>query len=183
MAILFRRSGPLVRSPYPLVDPDELFLTLPGPPKLLRTGDDTSSAQDAHGYSTAGDLRVAAIACRLRNSQPIDDYDADLLIRLIVAHTEKRAIELFSAENHREPRGEGHRESLPGEPALEAAEFRVWAISDVAPLYVVAARYGNYIFRYAGRIAADGPFPTLEHFFEAMRVTDRHVRNVLQSAT
>lgn len=121
--------------PYPLIDPNLLLATLPGPPSRALPGVEPTSDHEALGYVRAGDLFLAAVVTRLRSTPSRDEYDSDLSVAVKVAPTERRATTLFRAECRQDETFLVRASASPIalNPALEAAEAFAWTSPGPVP--------------------------------------------------
>ena len=170
---------------YGLIDPDVLFRALPDTPARDRSAPQDSRYFDKFGYLVADETRVAIATSSKRPARADDPYDVDITVRVLILSTDAAARRTFRIEGERERRLMRALAFMPNGPALRAQEASAWRFqtSSDSPVYVVQARYGNYVLRYIGRIAKDGYFPTERAFFDAVHQLDAHVLASLQNAT
>ena len=162
-------AGP---SSYPLVPADAVFQGMPGAPSVPTVGGDQV---DHMGYQAAGDLRLSAAIASKRAANLDDPYDVDLTLRLIFAPSSERAARLFDEEVTQD-RKLAQNPILHAPPqGLRAQQLVVWQAGTNGKTIVASARYGNYLIRYAGRIADGGYFPDPASFLDFLRAMDGHL--------
>ena len=173
-------------SPYPLLDPLTFLNVLPNPPQRPANKNYDPKYFDEFGYLKGE--RGAGIAMASWTKRPgpqNDEYDADLTIRVIATPSPSIAKEALVLEEEQDKILFTKLKSTDVTIVLTADEYRARRLehSRLPPMYIVSTRYGNYVFRFVGRIVTDGYFEDGAQFLERLRALDAHITATLRNAT
>lgn len=171
--------------PYPLLNPDIFFAPLEN-----LSARDVSQMSDPKYFTQFGYLRgekgtgIAITTWTKRPAPESDPYDVDMQIRVISTPSPEVATEGFILEEQQNHILNSKLNAVAVNIPLTADQFVAKCLQHprLLPMYIVSARYGNYLFHFTARTDVGGYFENEDQLIERLKVLDAHIRETLQNA-
>jgi hypothetical protein len=172
--------------PYPLVDPAQLVSVLPNLPERNISAPTDPVYYDKFGYLKGErGIRIAVTEWTKRRVSQGDPSNLDLGIVITATPSPEIASEAFALgllqdKKLDKPSAKFEALEIPASIEADQIDLRRLQVEGTPTMYMINARYGNYVFRFIGLIVAGGYFENEQQFFERMQTLSAHVRATLE---